>query len=232
MKKLLSILLALVLMLSLVSCGGSDDANKVKDEEVKKTDKELVEETAVAFMDALVDLDFEEVKEYVTNKEEISEAVKGYDIASVKAEFMTQLPEEIAAYTKPVETFFDFVVAKAKSSFDYKIKEIVKEEKDKYIVKIDFTEPDMESVDLESVMAELMTEEGVQNLLLEMLEAGTISEETSEEELTELVITEVFNIATEALNEVEFATSTEEIEIVVVKDGDAWLVDSETSDLD
>jgi len=228
MKKLLSLILALSLTLSLAACGGKGE-DKAKDEpnekkEVKADKKELKGEDAARdaaenFFDAFCDFDFEEAEKYFDG--EIPSDVKGaYSMAL--DEMLAGMPAEMSAYKSDFEDIFNDLIEKMKKSVSYKITD-VEGDGDEYIVSVELTMPDMESVDFDSVMSSSMEEE-LMTLVMEYAESGKITESMSEDEMMEIIMPELIKIIKNAFNDMDFETTTDSGEITVAEIDGEWLV--------
>lgn len=236
MKKLMALLLALVLSFSLVACGKNTEKDDTK-EETKATDKaekDIEEATAVVedFMDALMDLDAKKAAKYIDDEDAIPEEFSQYSDAldDVLEGMMSGLPAEVEAYRDDIESrmkgFMDKVVAKAKDVMDYEITDVEKDG-DNYVFTVSLTAADDASdpfadLDIETFLAEKATE---------WYEDGTITDSSTEEDLFELMIPAMFDYMEEALDDVELETTTNSTELVVVPDGNDWIISADESDL-
>ena len=234
MKKLLSILLAFVLMFSLVSCGeikDSDNKEKFKNQEVKKeekkTDKQLVEETVKGFFDDLSELNFGGMKSYLSDSTSLPEEFNAYNLDELVDETFSSLPAEAQGYIDEgtVKTYIESVLNKMKGYISYEIADITKANDEEYKAVVNLTLPDPESSNANEVLGEYMTEEGTMTLLQQLYEEGTITEESTQDEILGALMLKIFTVATEAIDEVEFKTVTNSAEYIVVKnDAGKWLI--------
>ena len=223
MKKLLSIVLALVLVLSVASCslfGGEKDSAA------------SAEKTVESFMDALVDFDFKKLKNYVDDEDALPDEITNFDLEANLEKIIDDMPAELDDYSDDLRSIFNDLIDKIKKEISYEIKETTKDE-DSYIVTVEVTLPDMDSVNFENLLTDSMDESSLMNILNEMIESGKITENTTEQEMFDLLMPEVFKIMEDAIKDIEFETTTDEKEFVVVKsEDDKWVIDVEESELD
>lgn len=223
MKKLLSIVLALVLVLSVASCslfGGEKDSAA------------SAEKTVESFMDALVDFDFKKLKNYIDDEDALPDEIADFDLEANLEKIIDDMPAELDDYSDDLRSIFNDLIDKIKKEISYEIKETTKDE-DSYIVTVEVTLPDMDSVNFENLLTDSMDESSLMNILNEMIESGKITENTTEQEMFDLLMPEVFKIMEDAIKDIEFETTTDEKEFVVVKsEDDKWVIDVEESELD
>lgn len=241
MKKLMALLLALVLSFSLVACGKNTEKDDTKEEtkatdKAEKDDKKDAEEEATAvaegFMDAFMDLDAREAGKYIDDVDAIEDTIDGLKDAFLDG-MMSELPsefDELEAIGIDVEAkldeLADAVLDKFKDDMSYEIIDTEKDGDD-YIFTVEMTIPSgVEDVDYETEMADLLSEENLTALAEQWKEDGIIDDNTTEEEAAELLIDELFS---RLVDIIEFTTSSTEAELVVVQDGNDWVVDAKES---
>ena len=216
MKKVLSFIL--VVMMSAMVCSCSNE----------EADRMAVENTVKSFMDTLMEFKFDELAKYVVDKDELPEEITGLDLTAVFNEAMDELPAEFEGYVGEFEKIFSGVMDLLKDKVGYEIKAIEKgDDKGKYSVTLDLTVPEVADVDFENILTEGMNEEQLTGMLMEMFEAGTITENTSEQEMMDLIMPKVIEIMNNSIKNMTFESSTEEIEFDVVKENGEWLIDAE-----
>lgn len=238
MKKFLSILLVFVLMFSLVSCGESNDAdtNTTKKEKVKeetKTDKQLVEETVKEFFDAFSELDFEGMKAQLSDPDLMPEEFNAYNGDVFVENALSSIPQEVQEYVDQsvIENYMERSLNKMKEYISYEITDIKKVNDEEYKATVDLTLPDSESSNADEVLGEYMSEEGTMLLVQQLAEEGVITENSTQEEVLGALMLKIFEIASDALDEIQFETSTSAIEYTVVKTDDGkWLIQPQTND--
>lgn len=247
MKKLLSILLAFVLVFSMVACTSgesapdadvdveeADEKDTAKDTEkdveknTEEEDRKAVEKTVISFMDAFVNLEFDKLADYCLDDAEIAKDLEGLDIAAAFESMMNELPAEFAPYSDDFEDMLDSLLKKIKADFSYEILEVEKENDEKYNVTVEYTMSDMESVDIENIIAGSITEDEVVNILMEMIDAGELSLTATEDEMLAAVMPIAVSRMVDAVESVEFEVLTDVLDFVVVKTDDGeWLIDAE-----
>ena len=224
MKKFLALLLAVVCTMSMVACGGTGKDTSAGAEKVVES-----------FMDAFCDLDMDKVKDYVVDENDIPEEIANLDLSAGIKKIMEEMPSEAEAYASDFEKVFNDLIEKLKKSLSYKIKKTEKAEED-YIVTVELTVPDpekMESIDMESLFAESLDETALNDMLMKMLAEGKISENSTEQEILDLIMPELIKIVKNVFDSIELETITKDVEIVVVQTEDGkWLVDAQKSNLD
>ncbi len=231
MKKLLALFLALMLAFSVSACslfgGDKEDSKKTT-----KNDKEAVEETVNAFMGAFVDFNFAELKNYVVDEKSIPKDLANLDFDDYIDEAMEDFPPELSAYEDDYRGLFDAMIDKVKSEFTYEIEEVEQVGKeDKYEVTIDVTMPDFENIDIADTLEDTFSDDAFATILSDLLASGKITENSTEDEILDLVVDEVIDLCTDTINDLEFKTTTEELDLTVVKTDDGeWLIELEADD--
>ncbi len=228
MKKLLSLLLALVLTFSLAACGGGagDKNSKVNDS------KEEATEVVEGFMDAYIDFDFADLEDYVDDFSDLPEEIQELDFSSALDEIIDEMPDGLSAYRDDWEDVFNRLFDIAKECMDYKITDVNEESKDEYIFTVDLTVPDFESVDFDSLVTNAMSEDTMMDLVTMGQASGELSEAPTEEEIMAFLAPTIIQKINDALYDVEFETESQEIELVVVEENNEWMIDASKSDLD
>ncbi len=211
MKKILSLLLALLLLATLVSCSG------IGEDEARKS--------LEGFFDCVVALDIEGAKAYVDDASVLDEAFEGLSPEKI----YENIPAELEKYSDGFETIIDIAIDRATSAMSYEIKETAKKDEGFSFI-VDFTYPD-ENTDYEELLTEKFDQDVIVNLALELVEAGVITFNSSQEEIFDAVMPEIFSLMGDALEEMEIPTTTDSLEIVVVKKDGKWLISTEASDL-
>lgn len=237
MKKLLSLLLALAMTMSLAACGDKKDAEdantetkqeeKVEKKEDKKEEvdgEEAATEAMEGFLDAICDLDFEAAEKFYDG--EIPAELKSSlgDLDTLVEEAMKEMPAEFGDYKKDFEDVLNVIVDKAKESISYEIKN-VDGEGEEYKFTVEMAYPD-ENFDGEKAFTDAFgdVEEKTMELVTKLAEEGKITETSTEEDLMKAIIPELINLLKDAVKDVKIDTVTEEAEFtVVLKDGE-WLV--------
>ena len=225
MKKLLSILLTFVLMFTLAACsilGNTKDNTKD------------VEKTVTSFLDAFTNLELDGIEEYFVDGNKLPEAITEFDVDSVLEEMTASMSEELSAYAADFESIIIDMINKMKEKLSYEIKSIERADKgNEYIVSFDLTTPDVDNVDFEAIITEKMNETVMNDMIMKMFEEGTISETTSQEEMMDLIMSEVLPVIRDTVTTIDYDVTTEEKELIVIESEDGkWLIDAERSDLD
>ena len=216
----------------MVACSDSDADPVVNEEaqEEKVDGKEEAESTVKSFMDAYVGLEFDKLKDYVVDEDEIPEEISKLDIAATFETTMSNMPEELAPYSKEFEGLFNDIIDIFKKEFTYEIKDTDGED-DEYTVAVEVTIPDVENIDFEAIIGDSMSEDAMTVLVADLVESGKITETSTEKEIMDIIVAEVIKIAKESVANTDITTVTKEIELVVVESDGEWLVDIEESDL-
>ena len=241
MKKLLMGILALTLALSFTACGEDSkkdtDKEETKQTETKKEDKKVdkkdaAEETVKAFMDALCKFDFKKMENYVDG--ELTEEFAQYDLASLKSELMSNMPEDIAPMKSYIEDLFDSAIDDMLSSISYQITS-VEEDGDDIKVCLDLTTPDFGLLEtaFEDALAAPEVEEETMALITEAMESGELTEGSSEQDILDYIMPKVFDMAKDIVaDEIKNAEkTTEEGEFILTEVDGKWLINTEKSDL-
>jgi len=220
MKKTLKALLCVVLALSMVfSFAGCSDDEPVAAPPVEESGKS--EDNAKAAVEAVM----EDVLAY-----DVDAIEEKLDFECVdKEEILGELGDEELAdlYAPIVEKMFDEYV----DSFEYEITEFGKDD-GVYTAEVKFTCLDTDAIteSLEGGDSESMGEE----LVMEMLADGRITMDMSEEEFMDAIMKEMAPLLEEMMDEAikDAGTKTMYLDFVVVKDGDEWVIDTESSNYD
>ncbi len=218
MKKILALVLALMCAFSFASCGKSDTKSE---ETVKKTPEQEATDTINGFMTALTSFDFEDMKKYVANTDVLPEDIRQFDVKTLLSE---NIPAELSDYTSEFEAFAQNIFDKLSSAMSYKIKETTKDGEG-YAFIIELTAPDFEKIDLETTLAQKLTEDAIGGIVNELVSSGDITDATTEEEVLPLIVPPMFELMNEAVEELSFDTQITEEEFYVKKDGEKWIVD-------
>lgn len=224
LKKALCLLLALTCVLAFAGCTSTEDDGETKKENGKEEATEVVEN----FMDALIGLNFEEAASYIDD-ESVLDDMPFKNPDDIIDMLVAESPE-MAPYADDFKPMLDTMLNKITDKMEYTIGDAEKDGDD-YKVSVTLTMPDEESMDFETVMANLFTEEELNNMLMDLFSSGKISLESSEEEMMKVVVTEVVAKATVAIEDMDVQTTTEEKEFVVTKVDGEWLIDAENSEI-
>ena len=218
MKKILALVLALMCAFSFASCGKSETKSE---ETVKKTPEQEATDTINGFMTALTSFDFEDMKKYVANTDVLPEDIRQFDI---KALLKENIPAELSDYTKEFEAFAQNIFDKLSSEMSYKIKK-TSQDGDGYVFLIELTAPDFEKIDLETTLAQKLTEDAINGIVDDLIASGDITDATTEEEVLPLIVPPMFELMNQAVAELSLETEITEEEFSVKKDGGKWFVD-------
>ncbi len=218
MKILLCMMLALAMALSFAACGEEEaPAGGVTEapNEAKSETAAPVADAVEGFMQAVVSLDSAEMSKYVDG--ELPEELKQADLKVI----MEGMGEDFGASTGEFEALIKKIVAAAIS---YEVKS-VEEDGDTAVAKIALSIKDttaLENIDFDAMLADPAMEEK----LMGLIEDGTITEESSEEELMSAIFDLVLPVMEEAMLDAleNVDVSVEEYEIpLVLKDGE-WKI--------
>ncbi len=217
MKKILSLMLALVLVFSMTACGVSEKENE-------EAAKNVVE----SFLSAVSNLEMDKLKDYVVDEDEIPEEFAEMSIDKV----MSEMPEEMEPYSEDFKKLFGGLFDKVKDKIEYEIKDVTKEEDDKYAVSVELTMPKLDDVDIESVVEENISEEDLTAIAMRLFAEGRITVNSTQQEIMDVLMPDVINALEDVFDGIELETETEEKEFVVVKtEDDKWLIDAKESGL-
>ena len=217
MKKILSILMVAVMVLSLAACGTKD--------------REEAEKTLNEFMKAFSELDTKAMKDYLDDEEAVSNFEDA--IEAEVANMMGELPAMFDGYEEDFEEIVIDFVERYVAEASYEIKE-VEEDKDEYTFTIEFTLPDPSSVDFEEEFLKYISEEEIKQLVQNEVSAGNLTEYSTEKEVYKVIMPKLISVIKEAFEGLEIEdmeTEETEEEIVVVKTDGKWLIDAKASDL-
>lgn len=223
MKKFFALFLTLTLAFSMASC--SLFANPEKD-------KSEVENTVKSFMDAYIAFDFEDLSQYVLNKEDLAAKIAEVDLTVAFDDIMKDIPSEMAPYKQDIRKIFDNTIEKLKSNFSYTIVDAVKSESsNEYTVTIDLTVPDSDSADLGAFFSEAAGRETLLGILDGMISSGKITQSTTEQEMLALLMPEVVKLIESAIDDLEVDVITQNTHLTVTQtDGGKWVIDLEKSE--
>ena len=106
----------------------------------------------------------------------------------------------------------------------YKIKK-TSQDGDGYVFLIELTAPDFEKIDLETTLAQKLTEDAINGIVNDLIASGDITDATTEEEVLPLIVPPMFELMNQAVAELSLETEITEEEFSVKKDGGKWFVD-------
>jgi len=235
MKKFLAILLAFVLAFSLVACSSNVADEETLTKEDRKNPEEEATEAVEEFMDAYVELDADEMEDFVVDKDDLPEflniTVDDLVAPAVQYEIANPPFEEFKNYEKDLEKAYIALIENAMDELSYEITE-VEENDDEFTFTVEVTVFDseiMKDIDLNSLTAEKYTQEYLMKLAAE---AGKDIATLTETEFMEIYLPDYFKFVLEVFADAEIKTHKEEIEVVVKHEDDEWLIDAKNSDLD
>lgn len=225
LKQMLCVLLAVVMVLALAACGSNGGGSK----ETVPPDK-VVE----AFMDAYLAMDFQTATTYLDDASVLKDAVE-YDSAKqgFLDDFVGQTPE-MEPYRDDFEEFFDHMMQSIMDSIQYKI---ISTDVDgsNATVKIQVDAPDFDSIDMDAAMESVTGEDALMKILMPLIEDGTLTQNSTQEEMYDILVPEMIRLMTEAMDEAianaDPSESGEDDFHLVQKDG-KWIIDTEKSDIE
>ncbi len=237
MKKMLRIILCAVLTLTLVfsfvACSDDAETQKTPEEVTEEVDHKADAKKAVkGFMDAYCEMDIAKMSEYCLDGEAFVNDI-GYETAEeivLAGMRESEVDEEMIQYMNP---FAEGIIDIMKDCVEYKIVE-VKEDGDDYVATVEYSTPDFQQAlaSLETIMSSEETAALGEEIALELVENGTITQNSTEEEIMEALMNEVIaRILPEIAIEVEAADIVENtVDIKVVEKNGKWYVDQNDVD--
>lgn len=259
MKKILALLIAATMtVVALTACSGSstdsDDTESVavvekkadkeeKEDKEEKADKEETTEVdgakeskkvAEEFMAACIAFDLKKMVDYVG---EDDSDLPFKDLADAKKTLIDELGEDesMKDFAEEFEGIIDSMFKSMTDAMSYEIEEgkkVVTNNGEKYVypVTLNLIAEDTDvDTQFEELMEDSMSEEAMQELALELLEEGKITESSSEEEIMKAVFDAILPKMEEAVEKLEWETTSTEGEIVVVEKDGKWVIDVEES---
>ncbi len=222
MKRILTMMLAIACLFSLTACGGlaEEDAREV----------------AEKFMDAWTEMDFDEMKKYVDDEDELPERFSKFEgLDAKKAEIMDTLPAQFADYKESMGKIVDKILDKFLSTVEYEIKES-KETEDGYEFTVEITSVDEDADIGETFKEQLsgsMDPETLNGLVSKLMQEGKITASSTQKEVMDAIMPDFLKIMEDAIDDFEVETDTKEYTLVVyeTEEGDV-LVNAKKSDLE
>ncbi len=225
MKKILSILSIFILMFSLGACSKVENYDVIGTEKKYANDEEkAVCEVAESFLEAWRDWDFITLKNHITNPEELENYDWNTHLNTMIKEQIGGIPTEYSAYRQELQEAYTNLIARGRKELHYEIKQVEKVDNDTYTIAVSVTEADVVS----AFQNQHMNDE--QKLLEELKQSGKITDSMTEAEQNLIFIPENVKLFMEIADTVEFEATTKDKKLVVVKDGDVWLIDFDESD--
>ena len=231
-KKITSLAIALMCVVSLSACNKADDSDKDAKKDTKaETKVETAEgkatKTVESFMDAFCEFDFTEAANYI---DEMPEDLEGMQLDAMIDAMMDEMPAEMEPYADDFESMLNGLMDRCLATFEYEITDT--EEKDgNYEFTLEVTIPDMDGVDIESIIADSFSEDAMMTILQDALTSGELSETSTEQEAMDYLMDQLIPMLGDVIADIEIETSTEEITLVVVEDDGEWIISAEESDL-
>lgn len=229
MKKLLALLLALSCAVSLAACKKSKvDGGKPAPE---KTDEQLATEAAEGFLDALVDLDYDGMAEYVDDASVIPEEFKDFNADELTKTMTEGQGPEFEPFTEDLKGLSEDIIGVIKDNMSYKITSTEKDG-DNYIITAEMSICDFDSVNFDSIVEENFKEEDLNKMLMELLASGKISADSSQEEILAIIMPDMIKAMRDGVKNMDVTSTTEEYKLTVSEIDGEWLVNSDLSDID
>lgn len=229
MKKVLCLLLALATVLAFAGCGNKQapaSETPAAETPAPVSDEDQAKAVVEGYINALFTFDAEEAKKYVDDESVIGEAP---DVDAIVDALLAEAPM-MEDYRGDLTDLLNLTLDTMMANADYKLGDITKDG-DNFVIAAEITLPDMTS-DPTIALQEAMSEDAMTDVAMKLMDEGKITESTTEEEMFAIIMPEVFKIAEEEIEKMEFETATTEGKFVVVKNGDNWVIDTEASDLD
>ena len=229
LTKVLSIVMVLVMALSFASCGSSEtpapsevsETSSTASSETSAAAESGAKDTVVAFMDAMVKLDSAVMAENM---------VGGVMPEGMEEMDMQKIVEPLAQESgMPLDDFMDIMYKIMADAVKYEVKS-VEENGDTAVANITLMVKDttaLSEIDFDTVMADV----DMEAKLMELLESGELSENSSEEEIMAVVMEMVMPVLEEAmlgaLENVEY--DAQDVELALVKENGAWKIKDDAS---
>ena len=223
----LCVVFTLAFVLSFAACSDKADV-KEPTEKVEETDTQAeAKKTVENFMNAYCELDIEKMSGYCVDSAAFVDSI-GYKnvedivIAGMKA---NGTDDRLAGYMTP---FAKGIIDIIKDRTEYKVVKI-KEDGDGYIATVEYSMPNSKLAmsTFENIMDSDDVEELGEEIAVELVENGTITSDSTEEEIIEALMAEVINrLLPEIAEEIEVVERiTNTIDIKVVEKDGKWYVD-------
>ena len=216
-KKLLALLLAVLMTVSLLAaCGVETSTTKDEEKKEKKlSPEEQVEEVVTAYVEAIIDFDGEEAAEYVSEDSDHYDEVLELSRDALIDSFVSGAGMSSAG--DAAEVFMEFI-EDVLGSITYEIGDIDVDD-DTATVEITLTTPDFDAVgERFSNPSELFTEDELSDLYAEMIEMQTNGE------TEDAVLVKVVERMIEKVDIDDLDTTEEESVITLEKDGKDWII--------
>lgn len=212
MKKFLSVILSLIMLVSLVACLPQSDEAKAK--------------AAVNdFLGAITTFNLDEAENYVSDPSVIPEEIRGFDVDSI----METLPAEFEPYADDFEDLINSMIDKFSEMFSYEITEVTPDENN-YIVTVKIKYPDFENSNFEAIVDEMLTGEDYQALISELLGSGEIDLTSTQEEVIDALLPRLISMLQTAVDNLEITAIETEGYLAVTNVNGRWLIDASLSE--
>ena len=233
MKKLSALLLALCLLLTgLCGCkkaeeptpsNPNDNPSKIVIDE--KADEKAATQVAEDFFDAALSLEIKDASKYTDDPDAFMEKAPFESASDLFDTLSETIPAELAPFADNLTPVMEEIMEIFLDEVSYEILSTEKDGDD-YLVTVEATIPVTDDINFEDYLDE--TE--FQNMAMELLANGTISEDMTQDQLMEALIPAIMDKIIDIIRDIDIPTKTEETTITVVKVDDEWLVSSEEFD--
>ncbi len=216
LRKILCLMLALVCVLAFAGCGGGQN------------DEQAATDTVESFMDALMDLDIEEMKEYVTDEDDLDFGKFEEITAEALLDEITAGEPQMAAFADDFEPICEKMIDMIKDNLSYEITEVEKDGKN-FVFAVEIEVPDFDG--MSSNLNRSMNSIDINSIAQELLTSGKITATSSQQDIMNAIMPKIISVMDDALDNVKVTTDTEDCEVIVVKEGKEWLIDATESDV-
>ncbi len=216
MKKVLSVLLALIMTVTMLAGCQSQPA---------QNNQELATKTIERYMDALLEFDFKTAAGYSSHPEKILESAPYSNKEDAVLKMLAAMPENVQKYESSITNFAEAVFGLMQDNMAYKITDVEKVGSS-YVATLELTSADTEKFDIAELMTTMMAEIDLNNLLTELIEDGTVSENMSQEEIYDVLFPVLFDSMSDAVKELPAETTTKEQTFTVIEVDGEWLIDT------
>ena len=210
MKKLLSILIVVALI---VACAGCLSTNT-------DSEKKAIE-TVENFLNALTQLDGQTIKSYLSD-ESLVDSVPFAGSGSFSELVLSNFPDELEEYKNDFMPMIDAMEEKITSCMSYEILGVEAND-DSYDVSAEYIMP--ANLDIMTDMySETFSEENLVIILENLVNDGIITDSTTEEELMPIIVNAIVEQATLVADEFEFEAKETQVVYTVSEFDGKWLI--------
>lgn len=189
------------------------------------SDKVQAKTVADNYLRELCSFHFKKASLYTTDPT-VSMKNVPYDSPDDAVSKMTRnMPAEFRKYDKEVNDYIKAFFRAMNKKTKYRILDVQPKENG-FMVIAEVTTVDPGSANISKIMADMMSSADVDTMAEEMLLDGTLNEQMTAEEMTDIMIPALIQKMIRSIDDLNFQTITVTREFLVVKVGNDWLLDS------